>query len=60
MFFVGGGSIKDFFFALIVGILFGTYSSIFVAAATTLAFDRFFKREVKKEGNKTDSKTIHA
>ena len=34
LFVFGGGSIKGFAFALLVGILVGTYSSIFVASAT--------------------------
>lgn len=51
MFLTGDGDLKNFFFTLIVGVAFGTYSSIFVAAASTLAFDRFFKKEVKKSEN---------
>ncbi|MBL7793192.1 MAG: protein translocase subunit SecDF [Saprospiraceae bacterium] len=33
LFIFGGGSIKGFAFALLMGILFGTYSSVFVASA---------------------------
>lgn len=51
MFITGDGDLKNFFFTLIVGVAFGTYSSIFVAAASTLAFERFFKKEVKKSEN---------
>lgn len=51
MFLTGDGDLKNFFFTLIVGVAFGTYSSIFVAAASTIAFDRFFKKEVKKSEN---------
>lgn len=51
MFLTGDGDLKNFFFTLIVGVAFGTYSSIFVAAASTLAFERFFKKEVKKSEN---------
>lgn len=40
MFFVGGGAIKDFFFAISLGVIIGTYSSLFVAAPVTLFFDR--------------------
>ncbi len=55
MFIWGGGAIKDFFFTLIVGVVFGTYSSIYVAAAATIGFDRFFKKEIKK----VDSNPAH-
>jgi preprotein translocase subunit SecF len=41
MFFTGGGVIHDFFFAISAGVLIGTYSSIFVAAPSTIFFDRF-------------------
>lgn len=51
MFITGDGDLKNFFFTLIVGVAFGTYSSIFVAAASTLFVERFFKKEVKKSDN---------
>jgi preprotein translocase subunit SecF len=38
LFVLGGGIIHDFAFALIVGILVGTYSSIFVASPILLAW----------------------
>ena len=41
MFFFGGQSIHDFFFAITLGVLVGTYSSIFVAAPVILFFDKF-------------------
>ena len=41
----GGGSISDFFFAISMGVLVGTYSSIFVAAPVTLLSDRFKNRK---------------
>jgi preprotein translocase subunit SecF len=45
MFLWGGDSIRDFFLAMCVGILIGTYSSIFVATPLTLYIDRL-KRKV--------------
>jgi len=36
----GGGAVSDLSFALMVGILVGTYSSIFVACPTVLAFQK--------------------
>ena len=44
MFVLGGGIIHDFFFAICLGVLVGTYSSIFVAAPTIMFFDKFTKR----------------
>jgi preprotein translocase subunit SecF len=40
LFFMGGGIIHDFAFALIVGVMVGTYSSIFVASPILLAWQR--------------------
>lgn len=41
MFAMGGGVIHDFFFAITLGVIIGTYSSLFVAAPTILFFDKF-------------------
>lgn len=43
MYFMGGLAIRDFFLAITLGVLIGTYSSIFVAAPVTLLFDKFKK-----------------
>ena len=54
MYFMGGAAIKDFFFAMSIGIIFGTYSSVYVAAAMTLYMDHFLKKsEEKKKANKS-------
>ncbi len=45
IFFFGGDSIRGFMFALIVGVLVGTYSSLFVA--TPIMFDSTKDKEVK-------------
>ncbi len=53
LFLFGGASIKGFAFALIFGILFGTYSSVFIASALVvdLTKEREFKgKEKKKKG----------
>ncbi len=47
MYFFGGLAIKDFFLAISLGVLIGTYSSIFVAAPVTLFFDRMKGTEEK-------------
>ncbi len=39
LFFLGGAVIHDFAFALLVGIITGTYSSIFIASPTILAWE---------------------
>ena len=44
MYFFGGVAIKDFFFAMSLGIIFGTYSSVYIAAITTL----FTSNQLKK------------
>ena len=38
---MGGGVIHDFFFAITLGVLIGTYSSLFVAAPITMLFEKF-------------------
>ena len=45
MYFLGGASIKDFFFVMSVGIIKGTYSSIFIASPFTLFFAKFMKKK---------------
>ena len=41
MFIMGGSGIADFFFAITLGVIIGTYSSLFVAAPTILFFDKY-------------------
>lgn len=48
MYFFGGGAIKDFFLAISLGVIIGTYSSIFVAAPVTLFFDKWNEEKIKK------------
>jgi preprotein translocase subunit SecF len=43
LFFFGGGVISEIAFTLIIGILIGTYSSIYVAAPLVLVMDKFKK-----------------
>jgi preprotein translocase subunit SecF len=44
MYFMGGAAIKDFFFPMTLGIIFGTYSSVYIAAVTTLFVDTQMKK----------------
>ncbi len=39
LFFLGGAVIHDFAFALLIGVIVGTYSSIFIASPTVLAWE---------------------
>ena len=48
MFFMGGGVIHDFFFALSLGIISGTYSTIFIASPITIWLD---KLQAKRTGS---------
>jgi SecD/SecF fusion protein len=45
MFFFGGATIRGFLFAMLIGIIIGTYSSIFVA--TSLVYDTTRKTGIK-------------
>lgn len=51
MFFFGGVAIKDFFFTMSLGIIFGTYSSVYIAAVTTLFTDTQLKKMNAKKQN---------
>ncbi|REJ84008.1 MAG: protein translocase subunit SecF [Acidobacteria bacterium] len=46
LFVLGGEVIRGFSYVLMVGIIVGTYSSIFVAAPIVLIWDRYFPRKV--------------
>lgn len=51
MLFFGGEAIKSFFFAITLGVLVGTYSSIFVAAPITLLFSKVLGSEERTATN---------
>jgi len=40
----GGGTIKDFALVLLVGVIVGTYSSVFIASPITYYLDRYLKK----------------
>jgi len=48
LFFLGGEVIHDFAFALIVGVIVGTYSSVFIAAQFVLIWERFRPEKKRK------------
>lgn len=45
----GGESIKDFSFILIMGVVLGTYSSIFVSSTTLLVLEEYYQRMAKED-----------
>ncbi len=45
MYAMGGAGIEDFFFAICLGVIIGTYSSLFVAAPTILFFDKIIGKK---------------
>jgi len=47
LFILGGGVIHDFAFAILIGVLVGTYSSIFVASPIILVWEGSFTQRVK-------------
>ncbi|MBI2422604.1 MAG: protein translocase subunit SecD [Candidatus Hydrogenedentes bacterium] len=49
LYFFGGAAIQDFALALIVGILAGTYSSIYVASPLVYVWSEYFSRHVVEE-----------
>ena len=49
LFFLGGAVIHDFSFALLVGVVVGTYSSIFVASAIVLAWEHLKPSRTKRK-----------
>jgi preprotein translocase subunit SecF len=40
-------SLRDFSFALVIGVIVGTYSSIYVATPVVVWLDRFFAKKEK-------------
>lgn len=50
IFILGGGTIKDFALVLFVGVILGTYSSIFIASPLTIYLDRVFRKRAAARG----------
>ena len=44
----GGGIIKNFAFAMMVGVIVGTYSSIFIASPIVVAMDRYLEERKRR------------
>ncbi len=52
LFFLGGEVIRGFAFVLMIGVVIGTYSSIFVASPFALAWEKYFGRDAKARKRK--------
>ena len=52
----GGGAIHDFALALLIGVLVGTYSSVFVATPVTLFWHKDLKAKARAAGKKPEKK----
>ena len=52
LYFLGGEIIRDFAFAMICGVLIGTYSSIFVASPVFLLLNKLIQSKKRKGGRK--------
>jgi preprotein translocase subunit SecF len=48
LFVLGGGVIHDFAFAILIGVLVGTYSSVFVASPIILAWEGGWSKRRKR------------
>jgi preprotein translocase subunit SecF len=55
---IGGGSIEDFAITMLVGVVVGTYSSIYVAAPLTLMMDGYFTKLGWKQKDNKDKATL--
>jgi SecD/SecF fusion protein len=58
LYFLGGETLTDFALALIVGILVGTYSSVFTAAPLAVAFDRLLPAPVPAGASHTTAREV--
>jgi SecD/SecF fusion protein len=56
LFLVGGEVTRGFAFAMLIGVITGTYSSIFVAAPVLVDFDR--KNQLSNEGEAIPAKKV--
>ncbi|MGA1868561.1 MAG: protein translocase subunit SecF [bacterium] len=55
LFVLGGEVINDFAFALILGVIIGTYSSIYIASPAVLIFNKLFAHQVEPEKGRAKS-----
>lgn len=61
IFFLGGESIRSFSFAMILGVVFGTLSSIFIASPTAYrVLGRHLQNQIQKQGQETEQVSVQA
>lgn len=60
LYFLGGETLTDFAFALIVGILVGTYSSVFTAAPAVVAFERIWPATTARPSRRAEPASMTA
>jgi preprotein translocase subunit SecF len=60
LFFLGGTVIHDFALALLVGIVFGTYSSVYVGSALALDLHTWWTRRKQSRGESKPAKAVAA
>lgn len=53
LFFMGGGVLHDFAFCLMVGLIFGSYSTLFIASPLYLALQKIFPTKGLNKGKET-------
>jgi len=56
IFFFGGETIRGFIFAMLIGVIVGTYSSWFIATPVAYLCLKKFKKESKNETVATENK----
>ena len=55
---IGGGVIRDFAFILLIGIVIGTYSSVFIASPFALLWEQWFGEKSRKKMAKVNTQTV--
>lgn len=55
---IGGGVIRDFAFILLIGIVIGTYSSVFIASPFALLWEQWFGEKNRKKMAKVNTQTV--
>jgi SecD/SecF fusion protein len=58
LYFFGGAVLRDFSFAILVGVIIGTYSSIFVAAPIVLWWSKVRGKSLRREVIESATQTV--
>ncbi|MFZ4682648.1 MAG: hypothetical protein ACOYMS_09115, partial [Terrimicrobiaceae bacterium] len=57
LYFFGGAVLRDFSFAILIGIVIGTYSSIFIASPIVLWWSKLRGKSIRREVLESESLT---